>query len=841
MTGKSIVKTPITAKKVPYFHKRLEAVGIDPDRIPGFKVVSPGLFGEKPTESYRDYFAPGKNGSIIIRYPELLDDRQQKYTTDAKRWATHNFERTRFHPDIPRTNKYGQPKGSGVHVFYTPLVLELAREGKEIRDLVLVEGEFKAWSLFHYYNIPAIGLSGITGYKEKGESIPHPDLRSLFKVCKVQNLILMHDADATLPDFDKWKLDPEYDLGRKPYNFFMSVIGFYETMDDFVNEIYYTRVNEECIAQYGAKGIDDLIETQYENQEPFEAIVSELTTHQETGMFLSTHNLSRDGRGSKIRGKLFCIPVGRNNPPNAFYAKYARVLDNSEFTFLRGKYSFDVDRGELTMQKHPEADMFLRIGCYYFKMIYRTKLKNNANVNYDIKLEPWAVSVIKQDYIVEKGYKSFLEWIPKYDAAINFPENDPRKYRQSITVKGEADRTSVCYNLYHRITHVPTPGSWETIEGYLKHLFAVEEQLTAIEDDGAYKKGEPFTVSRYEMALDYLQLLYQNPTQKLPIVALVSEEQHTGKSTFLNLLCDIFQENATKIGNTEITDRFNDDYATKLLICLDEGLIEKKATVEKLKAWSTDDKISIDTKNVSRQRVDFYGKIVICSNRERNFLPIDQNDSRFWITKVHPFQGAEQPHIREKMAVEIPAFIEYLSKREMHHAEITRHWFSYNLFESTAKDKLKSGSKEWIHSEFEAWIKEQFLDVYQWHELYFSILEIEKYLNESSSGVRFRKAALKDLLQYTYGLEAVNSSYQMPLKVINGVREEGLSETTTIKGRKYIFSAKQFLTDREMEQLSTKPPTAAVPSQPPTPESQTTFDDDELENGKDPLDGDFPK
>lgn len=40
--------------------------------------------------------------------------------------------------------------------------------------------------------------------------------------------------------------------------------------------------------------------------------------------------------------------------------------------------------------------------------------------------------------------------------------------------------------------------------------------------------------------LDYLQLLYLYPIQKLPILLLVSEERNTGKSTFLNFLKAIF-------------------------------------------------------------------------------------------------------------------------------------------------------------------------------------------------------------------------------------------------------------------------------------------------------------
>ena len=50
---------------------------------------------------------------------------------------------------------------------------------------------------------------------------------------------------------------------------------------------------------------------------------------------------------------------------------------------------------------------------------------------------------------------------------------------------------------------------------------------------------------QYELGLDYLQLLYTKPLQKLPILLLVSEERNTGKSTFLNFLKALFEANVT--------------------------------------------------------------------------------------------------------------------------------------------------------------------------------------------------------------------------------------------------------------------------------------------------------
>lgn len=47
------------------------------------------------------------------------------------------------------------------------------------------------------------------------------------------------------------------------------------------------------------------------------------------------------------------------------------------------------------------------------------------------------------------------------------------------------------------------------------------------------------------VGLDYLQLLYTKPLQRLPILLFVSKERNTGKTTFLNLLKAIFGANMT--------------------------------------------------------------------------------------------------------------------------------------------------------------------------------------------------------------------------------------------------------------------------------------------------------
>lgn len=78
---------------------------------------------------------------------------------------------------------------------------------------------------------------------------------------------------------------------------------------------------------------------------------------------------------------------------------------------------------------------------------------------------------------------------------------------------------------------------------------------------------------QFELGMDYMQLLNAKPTQKLPILLLVSEERNTGKTTFLNFLKAVFEDNVTFNTNEDFRSQFNADWAGKLLIVVDEVLL----------------------------------------------------------------------------------------------------------------------------------------------------------------------------------------------------------------------------------------------------------------------------
>ena len=120
-------------------------------------------------------------------------------------------------------------------------------------------------------------------------------------------------------------------------------------------------------------------------------------------------------------------------------------------------------------------------------------------------------------------------------------------------------------NLYEPIGHQPKEGDFSHIQALVYHIF-----------------GE-----QYELGMDYLQLLYLQPVQKLPILLLVSEERNTGKSTFLNFLKAMFRNNVTFNTNEDFRSQFNSDWTGKLIIVVDEVLLNRREDSERLKNLST--------------------------------------------------------------------------------------------------------------------------------------------------------------------------------------------------------------------------------------------------------------
>lgn len=313
---------------------------------------------------------------------------------------------------------------------------------------------------------------------------------------------------------------------------------------------------------------------------------------------------------------------------------------------------------------------YVRVGTTYYKMVNQPQLRGGSVR----KRIPWSVETLRQDY-----GKNFIAEIPKYDGFCTVPSHTD--YREEI---------DHFLNLYEPIDHVPAEGEFPHIESLVRHIF-----------------GE-----QYELGMDYLQLLYLRPVEKLPILLLVSEERNTGKSTFLNFLKAIFQDNVTFNTNDDFRSQFNSDWAGKLLIVVDEVLLNRREDTERLKNLSTALTYKVEAKGKDRYEVPFYTKFVLCSNNERTPVLIDAEETRFWVRKVCRLDNDDTQFLY-KLKAEIPAFLFWLSNRRLSTEQESRMWFRPSLIRTPALDKIIRNNR----SRVEIDMCEQILEVMNEHDI----------------------------------------------------------------------------------------------------------------------------
>ena len=306
---------------------------------------------------------------------------------------------------------------------------------------------------------------------------------------------------------------------------------------------------------------------------------------------------------------------------------------------------------------------FVRVGTTLYKIVNQPRL----NGGYVKKRIVRNNETLRQDY-----GKDYLANVPKYDGFCTVP--DHVNYRQVI---------DNFLNLYEPIGHQPKEGDFSHIQALLHHIF-----------------GE-----QYELGMDYLQLLYLQPVQKLPILLLVSEERNTGKSTFLNFLKAMFRNNVTFNTNEDFRSQFNSDWAGKLIIVVDEVLLNRREDSERLKNLSITLSYKVEAKGKDRDEIAFFAKFVLCSNNERLPVIIDPGETRYWVRKIHHLEN-DDTHFLQKLIEEIPAFLYFLQHRTLTTQNVSRMWFSPKQTETAALLKIIRCNKSKYEVEAAELIKE---------------------------------------------------------------------------------------------------------------------------------------
>ncbi|WP_195281844.1 primase-helicase family protein [Parabacteroides johnsonii] len=296
-------------------------------------------------------------------------------------------------------------------------------------------------------------------------------------------------------------------------------------------------------------------------------------------------------------------------------------------------------------QENIAKEEFIRVGTTLYKLVNQPRL----NGGYVKKRIVWNNETLRQDY-----GKHYLATVPKYDGFCTVPEHVDY---QPVVGK--------FLNLYEPIDHKPMEGDFPSICSLVEHIF-----------------GE-----QYELGMDYLQLLYLQPIQKLPILLLVSEERNTGKSTFLNFLKALFQNNVTFNTNEDFRSQFNSDWAGKLLIVVDEVLLSRREDSERLKNLSTALSYKVEAKGKDRNEIAFFAKFVLCSNNEYLPVIIDAGETRYWVRKIDRLQSDDTDFL-QKLKAKIPAFLYHLQHRQLSTEKKSHMWFAPSLLHTEALQRI---------------------------------------------------------------------------------------------------------------------------------------------------------
>lgn len=247
--------------------------------------------------------------------------------------------------------------------------------------------------------------------------------------------------------------------------------------------------------------------------------------------------------------------------------------------------------------------------------------------------------------IIQVGCKYFidptLEHISKREA-LKICKN-PEKFIGFTNIPYSYRNIKGYYNLQRDSnTRVRSNGSTETIETYLKSIFKED----------------------FEKAIRYLFHLAWNTEKKLPTLNVYSDEQTTGKTTFLAFVRLLDFGNSICIENKRFYEPVNDFWVSKNIICVDEiptdyhsfNLIGRLTSLKY---------ILRDQKYVDCCEIPFHGSFIVATQIQIGRMGmVDPN--RFWSIPLSKIENPN-PLLLLKLKAEIPAF---LGKLLMNRTEI---------------------------------------------------------------------------------------------------------------------------------------------------------------------------
>ena len=667
--------------------------------------------------------------------------------------------------------------------FIPPQLVEKWEQNRKLKTLVLTEGYFKAMKAC-MCGADVVGLGSITLFEESTTGTIYRDVKRLIVDLEVENIVILYDGDCTdisdkaLGETDEFN-QPQKDLTARPMGFMNSLKKLYSLLHkEFPKcHVWFEYVASRQLLKE-SKGLDDLLidspdETQY--------ILEDLRDPHAIGRYFVKVNL--DSERTRLNEYFFI------DSANRFYSKHKGKIKDTPFLYRGTIYKWNPVKKELEEMVSKDVMAFKRIGVDYYKQTKKPTLAKDDNGNYIMAevLLKWSRQAITDDF-----GKDVLQKIRKYEGFTNLPSHD--NYQRVVGNH---------YNLYAPLVYKPNEETLlkvgcRTILNTIEHIFG-KDNTGISPDDPAYDHN-----SQYTLGLDYLQLLYQQPTQNLPILCLVSTERGTGKTSFLDLLRVMFSENTVIVGNAQMQSNFNTLISGRLIVGVDESaLADNKKFTETLKMWSTSKEMVMEGKGKDAVSIPNFTKYILCSNDERRFIYASSDEVRFWVRRVPPIKKENIiANILTIYQQEMPAFLAYLNKRDIcYSGQIKRMYFDEDVLHTPWLDNLLEAQRPKSEKIMRKWLHDYFMDDAKEPVLYTTASKLQDAIGWTN--LKFKSVDLDLLEQYieenmhvSRWEDGKNKRFKFYITNPN-VGEEDRFIKIEGNGRPYEFLAKDFISQSE--------------------------------------------
>jgi hypothetical protein len=287
--------------------------------------------------------------------------------------------------------------------------------------------------------------------------------------------------------------------------------------------------------------------------------------------------------------------------------------------------------------------------------------------------------------------------------------NDENIYKRVKTMRLHG----INRDIWDRFTSKTPSWEYDVIDAGYKYNMP---DLAAAIGLGQLEKAELFRSERQKAVEFYYENLVNLPMIDLPICngkledhawhlfpIVLNDKSAISRNEYINATGMVTQNVVGTSADKQTRlffSQFNSDWAGKLLIVVDEVLLNRREDSERLKNLSTTLSYKVEAKGKDRDEIAFFAKFVLCSNNEYLPVIIDAGETRYWVRKIERLQSDDTDFL-QKLKAEIPAFLHFLQHRQLSSEKESRMWFAPSLLHTEALQKIIRSNRNRLEIEMQ--------------------------------------------------------------------------------------------------------------------------------------------